>query len=87
VDNAVMILREYRYFHKFGDEGILLDVIWQELKLDSSDPLIMATPGDVRSRVQLDKKLQRDPNMLSQILPVVNAAEDIERHYHIMLSS
>jgi type 2A phosphatase activator TIP41 len=67
IDGVIVRIRESRYFHCFGAAQVHLEVLWKECALTEPDNLPYAVPTCNINPTDL-----RDPNKLSQVVPVVS---------------
>lgn len=105
VDDVLIHMRDYRYFHKFGEPLVHLDIVWKEINLESptgtptptnaynpfdsvinsDSPIVSVESQLLTDSIRNDRRLQRDINQLSQLLPIVNESNNIHRYYIINL--
>lgn len=83
IDGSLIRSRECRYFHRFGEAVVHIEIIWSELNLQTSiESIADENERRLRERLNDDKRLLSDPSTLSQ-LPNVNDREGIPRYFSL----
>jgi hypothetical protein len=77
IDGVIVRIRETRYYHRFGDAAVHVEVTWKECAIGSRDEGATDLPYPLQ-HCHINPADLRDANKLSQVVPVQS-----QRFFHI----